>query len=301
MEFDWHAFFSALGFRMDERKFLERKQLGQQQATQTEGVRARVARRLKKAKSAGIKRSDFEIPVSGGDSRHLVYLESLPGGRKVLALSQLGAAFAEIMGAELQNIFVDSRTKRPSLGGSSRSIEIMQHSTVKLEIKNLDDQGIFTGDLAVYGNLDYGDDIIEPGAFTKTLKENKGVVPLFLNHGTDDIRQKVGALYLTDSSKALQARGVLNLELPSAQEARSIMRFDMAHGLKTSMSIGYKSIVDQVKDGARLLKEVRLFEGSLVGIGMNNQANVTAAKALSDAQLSSLLNELKRAFQWERR
>jgi phage head maturation protease len=105
-----------------------------------------------------------------------------------------------------------------------------------------------------------------------------------------------------DTTKALQARGVLNLELPSAQEARSIMRFDMAHGLKTSMSIGYKTIVDQVKDGARYLKEIRLFEGSLVGIGMNNQANVTAAKNLEDAQyhaqIADLIKQLRESYKW---
>jgi HK97 family phage prohead protease len=296
MEFDWRAFFNAIGFRPDERAFLERKQLGQQQAPQTGAVRARVARRLKKAKAAGIKRSDFGIPVRGGDSRHLVYAETLPGGRKVLTLSRLDSTFAQIMGAELQNIFVDSRTKRASLGGSSRSSEIMEHSDIKLEVKNLTDQGTFEGDLAVYSNTDYGGDQIVPGSFRKTLAENQGKIALFMNHDTGDLRQKIGVLYLTDSQKALKARGVLNLELASAKEARSIIAFDLQHGLKTSMSIGYKTIVEKVQDGVRFLKEIQLFEGSLVGMGMNNMANVTAAKAHSDAQLSSLLHELKRTL-----
>jgi len=167
----------------------------------------------------------------------------------------------------------------------------MQHASVKFEVKNLNDQGVFEGDLAVYGNVDYGDDLIEPGAFTKTLLETKGVIPLFLNHEANDIRQKVGVLYLTDAPKALKARGVLNMDLPSAQEARSIMRFDLQHGLKTSMSIGYKSIIDKVQDGVRRLKEIRLFEGSLVGLGMNNLANVTAAKSINYSRCAAILDD----------
>ena len=181
VNFDWNAFVAALGLDADGREYFETKQLGLMPdfGPRTEAVRASVGRRVKKAKSAGLKRSDFEVPVRGGDSRHLLYLESLPGGRKVLALSQLGAAFAEIMGAELQNIFAHSRTKRPSLRGSSRSAEKMQYSDIKLEVKNLTDQGTFEGDLAVYSNVDYGGDAILPGAFKKTLSENQGKVAPF--------------------------------------------------------------------------------------------------------------------------
>ena len=177
----------------------------------------------------------------------------------------------------------------------------MEHSDIKLEVKNLTDQGTFEGDLAVYSNVDYGGDAILPGAFKKTLSENQGKVALFMNHDTGDLRQKIGVLYLTDSTKALKARGVLNLALTSAQEARSILSFDLQHGLKTSMSIGYKTILEKMENGVRYLKEIQLFEGSLVGMGMNNLANVTAAKNLKDAQdaqLLDLIKQLRQACQW---
>ena len=45
----------------------------------------------------------------------------------------------------------------------------MQNRAFKLEIKSISDQGIFKGLASVYGNVDLGGDVVEPGAFARTL------------------------------------------------------------------------------------------------------------------------------------
>ena len=64
------------------------------------------------------------------------------------------------------------------------------------------------------------------------------------------------------------------------------------------MSIGYKTILEKVEDGVRYLKELQLFEGSLVGMGMNNLANVTTAKQMQDQNIALLLQQLKDSYKW---
>ena len=53
----------------------------------------------------------------------------------------------------------------------------MERKTFEFEIKELSEEGQFTGYLSTFGNVDAGDDMIEPGAFKKTLREKK-VFPL---------------------------------------------------------------------------------------------------------------------------
>jgi HK97 family phage prohead protease len=140
-----------------------------------------------------------------------------------------------------------------------------------LEIKSLDESGIFEGRLAVYNNVDEGGDVIEPGAFTKTLQEGGGTVPLLWAH---DTAQPIGTLTLTDSPTALLARGRLVLSVAKAREAYDLMRAGVVRG----MSIGYRTIKAQANGEIRRLKELRLFEGSLTPVPMNAQAVVTGLK-----------------------
>ena len=45
-------------------------------------------------------------------------------------------------------------------------------SRLRFEIKQISEQGYFEGLLSPYGSVDDGNDVVEPGAYTKTLKDN---------------------------------------------------------------------------------------------------------------------------------
>jgi uncharacterized protein len=147
----------------------------------------------------------------------------------------------------------------------------MDTKDLHLELKSLDETGIFEGRLSVYDIVDEGGDVVERGAFTKTLSEGNRTIPLLWAH---DTQQPIGTLELHDSPTALMAKGRLVLDVPKAKEAYALMKAGALRGL----SIGYKVIKQIPGDSVRRLKELRLYEGSLVSTPMNLQAVITGVK-----------------------
>ena len=61
----------------------------------------------------------------------------------------------------------------------------MERRDFNLKIKSIDDAGKFVGIGAVYNNVDLGGDLIEPGAFTRTLSAGKKW-PVLWQHQVDN-------------------------------------------------------------------------------------------------------------------
>jgi HK97 family phage prohead protease len=147
----------------------------------------------------------------------------------------------------------------------------MDRKSFRLEVKALDETGTFEGRLAIYNNVDEGGDVIEPGAFRKTLQEGGGTIPLLWNHQT---AEPIGTLELADSATALLAKGRLVLSVNRGREVYDLMRAGAVKGL----SIGYRVVKEQLTHSVRRLKEIRLYEGSLCVVPMNPEAQVTSVK-----------------------
>lgn len=157
------------------------------------------------------------------------------------------------------------------------------NKTFKLEIKDLGEQGTFTGMASVYGNRDLGGDVVEPGAFSKTLADKNGEVPILWQH---DPREPIGMGKLMDSGDGLMIKGELAIDSsPIAVKAYGLMR----RGILKGLSIGYDTMRDEVKEVAgkttRYLKELKLWEVSIVTFPMNELATVSTVKAVEDARL----------------
>jgi uncharacterized protein len=142
---------------------------------------------------------------------------------------------------------------------------------IPVQIKALADDGSFEGVLAVYNVKDLGGDLIEPGAFAKTIQERGGTVPMLWQH---DSTRPIGTLTLIDSPQGLMVKGQLLMDLPDAKIAFTLIKAKVIKGL----SIGYDTIKDSVENGVRKLKELRLWEGSIVTFPMNEMAMITAVK-----------------------
>jgi uncharacterized protein len=152
--------------------------------------------------------------------------------------------------------------------------------------------GTFQGLGAVYGNVDLGGDIIEPGAFTRTIKNSGGKVPLLWQH---DQHEPIGIAKLSDSKEGLVVNGQLVMESNVAQKAFALMKADVLTGL----SIGFDTVVSEYnkEKDIRHLKELKLWEMSLVTFPMNTSARVTAVKSrLSDfaSMVKAQIAEVKR-------
>jgi uncharacterized protein len=156
--------------------------------------------------------------------------------------------------------------------------EFMQRKNFHIEIKAVAEDGTFEGMLSTYGNKDLGGDVVEKGAFTKTLKDNGTSVPMLWQHNES---LPIGMLELTDTPEGLHCQGTLALEVPQAQTAHALLKRKIVKGL----SIGYDAIKATFDDaGVRHLKEIRLWEGSVVTFGMNLQALIASVKSSRAAE-----------------
>jgi len=158
----------------------------------------------------------------------------------------------------------------------------------RLDIKSLSEDGTFEGVLSVYNVVDLGGDLIEPGAFTKTIAENGGVVPMLWQH---DTTEPIGSLEVTDNGKEIGVKGRLVLAVQQAREAYELIKLRVIRGL----SIGYRVIPgkSEYKKGIRHITELQLFEGSIVTFPMLPVAQIATVKAAE--RKADFLTELELA------
>jgi HK97 family phage prohead protease len=147
---------------------------------------------------------------------------------------------------------------------------------VPFEVKASDDAGNFEGYAAVFNNVDLGDDVILPGAFTKVKTTRGGRLKLALFH---DLTRLVGSADFTQDSHGLYIKGKVNLAVSYARDAYELMK----EGTLDSMSIGFNTILAayEEREGRtiRIIKQAELWEASLVPFGMNPEAQVTDVKS----------------------
>ena len=148
-----------------------------------------------------------------------------------------------------------------------------------LEFKNSDvdlDARTFKGYAATW-DKDQVNDIIQKGAFTKTLQERASRVKILWQHN-----EPLGMPSLMrEDEKGLYVEGKIS-KTRLGDEALELMR----DGVVDQMSIGFS--VPQGKseysgnDDARIIKEVKLYEFSPVTFPANENAFITSVKSLRE-------------------
>lgn len=161
----------------------------------------------------------------------------------------------------------------------------MEYKQFKFELKAVDEEGTFSGYASTFGPpADSYGDIIEEGAFKRTLAHRKGKVALLDMH---DPRRRAGVVYLEEDAKGLKvSKGVLNRASEVGAALHSDLLFYQQHGLPMEMSIGFDAVKRDLADGVRHLKEIKLWEVSLVtpAFAANPRAGVAGAKAVEDGR-----------------
>ena len=159
------------------------------------------------------------------------------------------------------------------------NLEQKEFRTYPFEIKQMNDEDpnffVFEGYASTFGNIDLGDDVVERGAFTKTLQERPKFKILWQHNMNEPIGVPVEA---REDNVGLFLKARLPKE-DSLVKGRIIPQIKV--GSVDSMSIGFFIKDYEIKEGIRHLKEVDLFETSLVTMPMNPKANLTGFKAVS--------------------
>lgn len=150
-----------------------------------------------------------------------------------------------------------------------------QTLNVALEIKALSDRE-FEGHGAIFGNADLGGDIVVPGAFRRTLAAHRkaGTMPVMLwMHQSNQVAGVWHAM--SEDDNGLKVRGEL-ADTQLGNEVHTLLKMKAVRGL----SIGFRTVEsDFDRDGHRLLKEIDLWETSIVTRAMNPLARVEAVKS----------------------
>jgi HK97 family phage prohead protease len=151
-----------------------------------------------------------------------------------------------------------------------------------LTIKAVGDDGIFEGYGSVFEVKDFYGDVVEPGAFAKSLAawNAKGGFPALLwGH---DHNKPIGVYEsMAEDEHGLFVRGrLLKDEVAAAGEAYALLKAGAVSGL----SIGYRPVVEEYDSKSKInrLKEIDLWETSLVVFPANEAATVTSIKTVRD-------------------
>lgn len=171
----------------------------------------------------------------------------------------------------------------------------IEFKTFSFKLDDVDSQGIIRGYASTFGNIDLGADVVDKGAFKKTIKESGGRVPILADH--DPTKQVGWNIRAEEDEKGLLVEGKLDLNVQLARERYSLSKTALEIGAKMGLSIGYMTIKgepDKENPRVRRLKELKLFEYSLVTFPMNTAAMVTAAKGVGSLDKARvLLDHLK--------
>ncbi|MDX1581354.1 MAG: HK97 family phage prohead protease [Alphaproteobacteria bacterium] len=175
-----------------------------------------------------------------------------------------------------------------------------QRVLAPLEIKRLGPQGHFSGYAAIFGTADSQNDIISPGAFTRTLREHReaGTLPALL--WMHDTSRPLGQWdVLREDGQGLYVEGRLAIGTRAADEAWQLMR----SGALTGLSIGYRTRRARfdTKTGTRMLLDIALSEISLVALPAHEGARITAFKSAGAEPLAEGLVEFIHARETELR
>ena len=214
------------------------------------------------------------------------------------ALAQVAALYAAESDAE-------SKSTRPlpyvqSIGIIKRMSDNKETRYFELRAEPVQQDGddlIFTGYASVF-NSPYSvadargvyDEIVSPGAFTKTLNENDDVKFLINHDGIPLARTKSGTLELREDEHGLFVKANLDNSNPKVAEISSALQ----RGDLSEMSFGFYPIKDDFsEDGeTRTLKELRLLDVSVV-TWPANPATLANIRGVDLPELQKVLAEVR--------
>lgn len=144
-----------------------------------------------------------------------------------------------------------------------------------LTLKGVAGDGRFSGYASVFGEVDLGRDVIERGAFTRSIaRKGAGGVRMLFQH---DPAEPIGRwLRIGEDDHGLLVEGQLTLGAPRADEVYAHLKNRALDGL----SIGFRTVRARPagKGGVRHILEADLWEISIVTFPMLPSARVVSVK-----------------------
>jgi HK97 family phage prohead protease len=157
----------------------------------------------------------------------------------------------------------------------------LTHKSLSFEVKLNEATRRISGYASVFGNVDSYGDVVLAGAF-KGCGSRKP--KMLYQHKSSDV---IGVWdVMREDSKGLYVEGII-ANTPLGEEVYTLAKM----GALDSLSIGY-NVIDSEYDskGIRLLKNIDLWEVSVVTFPANDQATLTSVKSLEGVAFENLHN-----------
>lgn len=174
--------------------------------------------------------------------------------------------------------------RRGAADGGRREVR-----TFALSVKASGDDGSVEGYGSVFGVRDSYADVIQPGAFAKTLGAHRdaGTMPAMLwQHNADE---PIGVWTdMAEDERGLRVQGRLALDTTRGREAHALLKMGALNGLSIGFVTRKWTYERDDEDEVRLLSEIDLWEVSLVTFPANERARVTGVKAAEVGAIQTL-------------
>jgi HK97 family phage prohead protease len=170
---------------------------------------------------------------------------------------------------------MDSLLKFKSYGNSLKDVDVKKR--------------IVTGYLSNFDNKDHDGDIIVKGAFSKSLNERKQDIYFLNQHNWKQPHGKFAVL--KEDSKGLYFESEPLIDTSYSSDALKL--YDA--GIINEHSIGFQTIKSDKESQGRILKELKLYEGSNVTMGANSNTPFTGFKSLTLKEVNDKVQKIFKA------
>jgi len=152
---------------------------------------------------------------------------------------------------------------------------LLEFKSLTGDVKDVDMIGRrVTGYLSAFGNKDYDGDIVEKGAFTKSIGERKDQIYFLNQHKWDQPHGKFSVLKEDTHGLYFESEPFVK-GVSYSEDALKLYEA----GVIKEHSIGFITVKSDIEKDARVLRELKLYEGSNVTLGSNVKTPFTGMKS----------------------
>ncbi len=208
------------------------------------------------------------------------------GGNRTSSNGPLGGVHTHTIDGETTSPPID-RDSNKDLGPKQMK---MEYATLSFEVKTSEIKeqkidgsnfGVFSGHMAAFAK-DRQDDIFLPGAFQKSIDRHKAIgrpIRMLSQHNSEHLVGAFPIESVREDEKGLFVVGNINLDVQKGRESFSLMKQGVLSDMSIGFSVNHKEGVEFI-DGIRFLKEVQIWEGSLVTEPANPAATINEVKSV---------------------
>lgn len=152
--------------------------------------------------------------------------------------------------------------------------------------------GQFEAYASVFGNVDSYGDVVVQGAFADSLKEwdTSGLsLPVLWGHNMQDPDYNIGhVVEASEDEHGLKVRAELDLESPKAAQVYRLLKAGRVSQMSFAFDVLDAAMAERDGDDVYELRELKLYEVSVVPIGANQETEVLAVKGMAEQMTAAV-------------